>query len=77
MRSLGVPTTRRHVFLDNDSDMKKISAQLDELVKMARKQGSALGIGHARPNTLEVLKNEIPGLLAEGFQFKFASNIVN
>jgi len=77
MRSLGVPTTRRHVFLDNDSDMKKISAQLDELVKIARKQGSALGIGHARPNTLEVLKNEIPGLLAEGFQFKFASNIVN
>jgi len=77
MRSLGVPTTRRHVFLDNDSDMKKISAQLNELVKMARKQGSALGIGHARANTLEVLKNEIPGLLAEGFQFKFASNIVN
>jgi polysaccharide deacetylase 2 family uncharacterized protein YibQ len=44
---------------------------------VARKQGSALGIGHARPNTLEVLKNEIPKLLVEGFQFEFASNIVN
>ena len=77
MRSLGVPTARRQVFLDNDSDVEKISAQLDKLVKVARKQGSALGIGHARPNTLEVLKNEIPKLLAEGFQFEFASNIVN
>ena len=77
MRSLGVPTARRHVFLDNDSDVEKISAQLNKLVKIARKQGSALGIGHARPNTLEVLKNEIPKLLVEGFQFEFASNIVN
>ena len=77
MRSLGVPTMRRHVFLDNDSDKKKIEVQLKKLVKIARKQGIALGIGHARPNTLDILKKEIPGLLVEGFQFKFASQIVN
>ncbi|MEA1882324.1 MAG: divergent polysaccharide deacetylase family protein [Candidatus Marinimicrobia bacterium] len=77
MRSLGVPTMRRHVFLDNDSDVKKISDQLAQLVQMARKQGKALGIGHARPNTLKVLKKEIPHLLDEGFQFEFASQIVN
>jgi len=77
MRSLGVLTTRRHVFLDNDPDVKMISAQLEQLVEMARKQGAALGIGHARPNTLEVLKREIPGLLEAGFQFEFASQIVN
>ena len=77
MQSLGVPTARRHIFLDNDSDVKQISAQLDKLVKLAKKQGTALGIGHDRPNTLEVLKREIPVLIEAGFQFEFASQIVN
>ena len=76
MQSLGVPTARRHVFLDNDSDIKQISAQLDKLVKLAKKEGMALGIGHARPNTLDVLKREIPALLEAGFQFEFASQVV-
>ena len=76
MRSLGVPTMRRHIFLDNESDKKKIANQLEQLVKMAGKQGIALGIGHARPNTLAVLKKEIPDLLAKGFQFEFASQNV-
>ena len=76
MRSLGVPTMRRHIFLDNEPDKRKIENQLEQLVKMARKQGTALGIGHARPNTLAVLKKEIPDLLARGFQFEFASQNV-
>ena len=76
MRSLGVPTMRRHIFLDNEPDKKKIENQLEQLVKMARRQGTALGIGHARPNTLAVLKKEIPDLLARGFQFEFASQNV-
>jgi polysaccharide deacetylase 2 family uncharacterized protein YibQ len=57
--------------------VKQISAQLDKLVKLAKKQGTALGIGHAKPNTLEVLKREIPVLIEAGFQFEFASQIVN
>ena len=77
MRSIGVPTGRRHVFLDNDSSMVNISTQLNELVSVARKRGMAVGIGHAKPNTLKVLKDEIPNLLAAGFQFEFASRVVN
>ena len=77
MRSIGVPTARRHVFLDNDSSMVNISTQLNKLVSVARKRGMAVGIGHARPNTLKVLKGEIPNLLAAGFQFEFASRVVN
>ena len=77
MRSIGVPTGRRHVFLDNDSSIVNISTQLNKLVSVARKRGMAVGIGHARPNTLKVLKGEIPNLLAAGFQFEFASRVVN
>ena len=76
MQNLGVPTTRRHVFLDNDSNQGLIKNQLDKLVTMAREKGMAVGIGHARPNTLAVLKKEIPELLVEGFKFEFVSQHV-
>lgn len=77
MRSIGVPTASRHVFLDNDSSIDKISTQLDELAAFAKKRGLGIGIGHARPNTLKVLQDKIPELLKIGYKFEFVSNAVN
>ena len=73
MRTRGVPTARRHVFLDNDNDKNKIREQLYKLVDKAEAKGSAIGIGHAKKLTLQVLKNEIPKLKKNGFKFQFAS----
>ena len=76
MRSIGVPTIRRHVFLDNDDSKDKISERIDELARLAQKQGIAVAIGHAKPNTLKVIQDALPKLLADGYQFEFASNVV-
>jgi hypothetical protein len=77
MRSIGVPTARRHVFLDNNPSIEEISTQLDELVAFAKKRGIGIGIGHAKPNTLKVLQAKIPELLKAGFKFEFGSYAVN
>ena len=76
MRSIGVPTIRRHVFLDNDDSKDKISKRIDEVARLAQKQGIAVAIGHAKPNTLKAIKDALPKLLADGYQFEFASNVV-
>ena len=76
MRSIGVPTIRRHVFLDNDDSKDKISERIDEVARLAQKQGIAVAIGHAKPNTLKVIQDALPKLLADGYQFEFASNVV-
>ncbi len=73
MRFRGVHTIRRHVFLDNENKQNKIREQLYKLVDKAESIGLAVGIGHARINTLEVLKQEIPKLKEYGFKFQFAS----
>ncbi len=73
MRFRGVHTIRRHVFLDNENKQNKIREQLYKLVDKAESKGLAVGIGHARINTLEVLKQEIPKLKEYGFKFQFAS----
>lgn len=52
---IGVPTNRRHVFLDNVHDPEKVCRQLEKLVKLAQKKGTAIGIAHPNSATLNGL----------------------
>jgi len=76
MISFGVPTARRNIFLDNNNDLDKIEEQMNKLANSAKKNGVAVGLGHARKNTLSVIRNVVPGLLEKGFVFQFASQVV-
>ena len=69
MRRYGVPTQLRQVFLDHIEDFEIIKANLDSLVILSHHMEIAVGIGHVKPKTLEVLRGEIPRLEAEGYQF--------
>lgn len=64
-QNLGIRVLQRNVFLDNASTIEYINKQLRELFSLARKRGSATGIGHARTKTLEAMDNLLPELLME------------
>ena len=68
-----VASARRHVFLDYSQDEGVVREQLDKLIQTARRQGSAIGIGHPYPETLAVLAQELPKLQAEGIELVPAS----
>ncbi|MBA65325.1 MAG: hypothetical protein CMG55_05950 [Candidatus Marinimicrobia bacterium] len=76
MKVFGVPTASRNIFLDNDDDEEKIKQQLMKLVKKAKEKGFAIGIGHVKPKTLNVLKTNIPQLKREGYRFEFVSKML-
>lgn len=61
-RSMGIKTCKRDIFLDNDHDFEYIKGQWRRFLKKARINGSAIAIGHARPETLEALKELIKKL---------------
>ncbi len=61
-RLLQIPFAQRDVFLDNIQNAAYISKQFSQLVKIAKKHGSAIGIGHPYKETLECLAKEIPKL---------------
>jgi polysaccharide deacetylase 2 family uncharacterized protein YibQ len=65
-RAQGVPTNRRHVFLDNERSAAAIRVQLDEAVYRSRMEGEIIAIGHLDKVTIEVLSNELPGLATRG-----------
>lgn len=55
----GIPSVQRKVFLDHDLSEEAIEQQFDRLVRLSRKYGEALGIGHPHPQTLAVLQRRL------------------
>lgn len=71
-----VPAARRDVFLDNEADTAYIRKQWDELLKKAKEQGSAIGIGHFRDTTISVLAEALPKLADAGIALVPASELL-
>lgn len=65
----GLASLSRDVFLDDVRTPEAIAGQLRIAVELARRQGSAVLIGHPYPQTLEVLERELPRLKAQGIEW--------
>ena len=61
-RLLKLPFAQRDVFLDNIQEFDYITGQLKELIGLAKKHGSAIGIGHPYKATLQTLSKQLPKL---------------
>ena len=72
----GIPNTARNVFLDNVPTPAAVRAQFKKLVAMARRDGTALGIGHPYPGTVEVLADELRRLPQQGVQLIPVSRLI-
>lgn len=66
-RSLGVPATKRDVFLDNTDTAAEVELRLAQTERVARATGTAIAIGHPRDATLNVLESWISKAKADGF----------
>jgi len=64
-RALGVPCGERAVFLDHSDNKREIERELRRLIKVAKREGAAIGIGHPHKITYEVLYRYLPLMLKE------------
>lgn len=72
----GLKTVSRDVFLDNIRTEKAIDKQFSHLVKLARRHGSVLAIGHPYPATMDYLKKRLKNLEKEGIRLVPLSEIL-
>jgi hypothetical protein len=72
----GIPNMARKVFLDNIAETAAVRAQFRQLLAYARRDGTALGIGHPRPATLQVLKEELARLDEQGIQLLPVASLI-
>ncbi|MCK9646778.1 divergent polysaccharide deacetylase family protein [Haemophilus influenzae] len=52
----GVRSLDRHIFLDDSNELADVQRQFKAAIHYARKHGTAIAIGHPRPNTIAVLQ---------------------
>ncbi len=74
-RLLKLPFGERDVFLDHAVDSDSIRKQIRTLLRIAQRQGEAIGIGHPHKTTYQVLREKLPEIKAE-VQLVKASSIV-
>ncbi|TRZ94120.1 divergent polysaccharide deacetylase family protein [bacterium] len=75
-RKIKLRFARRDIFLDNQENASYIKNQISKLKSKAKIYGQAIGIGHDHKVTLEVLKEVLPKLEKEGYQFVYLSELV-
>jgi len=75
-RELGMRSARRSTFLDNEQERGYILGQLNQAVKLAKKNGTAIAICHPHPATISALSLALPRLSSQGITLVSASKLV-
>ncbi|WP_043200652.1 divergent polysaccharide deacetylase family protein [Pseudomonas putida] len=73
---IGLAHVSRDVFLDDVRTTEAITGQLQQGIALARKEGSAVLIGHPYPQTLEVLERALPQLKGQGIELIRLSQMI-
>ncbi len=74
-KEMGIKNTKRDIFLDNSRNVEDIRNELYKLINLAEEKGSAIAIGHSFPETISVLREEIPKI-KDRVEFVHVSNLL-
>ncbi len=72
----GIKTASRDVFLDNEQDKAYIEGQFREFIRIVKRRGTAIAIGHPYPETIEVLTETQAELLEAGITIVNVSELL-
>lgn len=70
-----IPTLSRDVFLDHEQTEEYVDRQFQRLIELARKNGSAIAIGHPHRVTVEYLEKHLPELDEQGIAIASISGL--
>jgi len=76
-KEMGVKSTKREIFLDNEKDKDYIKKQIEKLIFIAGKKGEAVGTAHINPVTSQAIKESLSKLNNKKTQLVYASEVAN
>nr|WP_282446627.1 divergent polysaccharide deacetylase family protein [Shewanella sp. 1CM18E] len=75
-RSVGVPSLKREIFLDNDKSKAGLEKQFKQAIALAKTKEQIVVIAHPYPETIAFLTTNLFRLNAENIQLVHASNLL-
>jgi uncharacterized protein len=72
----GIPSARRHVFLDDAPGVPNLEKEYARLLLLAREQGFAVAIGHPYPETTAFLQAQLPALATQGIELVSVADVI-
>lgn len=72
-----VPHLSRDVFLDNEQSEAYTAKAFAQLLRIAKRKGLAIAIGHPYPSTLSFLEKTLPKLDAMGIELVYPSQVLS
>lgn len=76
-KTMGIPTARNQVFLDEQDSLEHIKKQLDKVAALALKHGRVIAIGHAeRRFVIPALEEKLPEFKEKGIEIVPVSELV-
>jgi len=75
-REHDIPAMRRDVFLDNVPTRAAIDREFARLRRRAKRNGTAIGIGHPYPETLNYLEHALPELMRDGIELVAVADLL-
>ncbi len=75
-QEMQVPSGRNTLFLDRNEETEAVEKLLFALAAWSRQEGTVIGIGHAKRNTLTAFQRVLPELEKQGFVFIGADEAV-
>lgn len=70
-----IPTLKRDVFLDHEQTEAYVDRQFRELIRLAKENGSAVGIAHPHTVTVDYLEKHLPRLDEQGIAIATISGL--
>lgn len=75
-RAQGIPTLKRDVFLDNELHTQALDQQFKQAIRIAKRRGYAVLIGHPYKETLDYLAKALPRLNEQGVRLRSLSDVL-
>ena len=76
-RQIGIRSETRDIFVDHDLSEKAMQRQLDQVIRVAKRNGSAVVIAHPFPETMNILEKWLPIAKEQGLEFVYMSDLLN
>ncbi len=75
-KKMGVKTGMNDIFLDNSKDVEDIRRQVMKAIALAEKNGTAIAICHARPNTVKMWEKYADEFRKTGIEFVHVTEVL-